>query len=308
MGEDPNFVSNLFGLVGALTLGDLTPFESVLAFFGVALSVAVIVPTYTRILRNMVSYSIDKKKTELKEEELRAALQKLKALNSKESHSRDRETWWLPRKVHDVVDESSKEGGSNRESEVLITKMLTHRLEDGEAYRKRDGSPTDDWRTVMLTAIERLSGEADRLRSKSVTNLTLGVVFSTFAVIVLILLLIFYGAENSVASAGSQFISYLPRLTIAALLQVVAIFFLKLHASVENDLKQNKNEITNIELKIASGLALSIDGGISAVAVGWGREERNFVIDKNQKVASQFDVPDIESLLAMVSSMRPSEK
>ncbi len=293
MTEDSNFsyYSSLFNGV----LGLEKP-EIFAIFLGIAIAVVVsaIIPAYLRILRNVIGYSLDKKRTEIQEAELSAVLELIRKNNQKfHIHSSSKKRA-----------ESSGEGGEENEyKSLIISKFRDHLLFDESNYRKKDGSPSDDWRSILIDSIERLSSEADRMRSKSLTNLTLGVVFSTFAVIALILLL-FFGPGSSESSVGTQLVEYIPRLTIAALLQIVAIFFLKIYASIENDLKQNKNEITNIELKLASGLALVSGSAMHDIATCWGKEERNFVIEKTQKVASQFDVPQIESLLASLSEFR----
>jgi len=185
---------------------------------------------------------------------------------------------------------------------IATNKNLTEALERQEetSHRDKHGKPKGDWRDALISLITRLSRESDRLKGKSTINLVLGVMFSSISVLALVILLLIYTPSSSNSDTAQSIINYLPRFAIAAILQVVAIFFLRLHALIEGEIKNNKNEITNIELKLAAALLEIENTNMKNMSEIWSRDERNFVINKNQKVASNIDIPDIRNFIDVI--------
>ena len=79
--------------------------------------------------------------------------------------------------------------------------------------------------------------------------------------------------------------TYLPRLGLIAIVELLALFFLKLYRGGLSDIKYYQNELTNLECRFAA-LRVSIStGGEASVDVaiqGLIATERNFILDKGK--------------------------
>ncbi len=182
----------------------------------------------------------------------------------------------------------------NRDLERTIQKLAN------TSHRNIDGMPHNDWRQPLITATIRLTDEAKRLKMKSTNNLIFGIIFSTLSAAAIVYLLLITKSSPSDEAVVQRVFEYLPRFAVAAILQIVAIFFLKMHASIENDIKHNKNEITNIELKLAAGMAADQSKDLIIISELWAKEERNFILSKDQRVSGNFDLPDIEHFINLL--------
>ncbi len=164
---------------------------------------------------------------------------------------------------------------------------------------------------LFTAARQRLLNEAIRIDSISRRNLIFGILFSAFALGFLAWPLVaqtlFVNLQPSSSPDGDVFRwvaqSYLPRFAVGLLLQFVGFFFLRLYVANELDLKHNKNEITNIELKM---LALQVannekdSASKKTVIKSLAETERNFILRKNEKTVSgdfNAEYNDMKSLL-----------
>jgi hypothetical protein len=145
-------------------------------------------------------------------------------------------------------------------------------------------------------------------RARSAANLTFGVVFTTLAVAALVALLFLFDEPSSDYTISGHIFSYLPRFTVAALLQIVAVFFLKMHASNESDIKNNKNEITNVEARLAAGQVLSAGNGFAEFSKALAGTERNFLLENGQAVAGSTGSPEIQSMMELLGKIIESSK
>jgi hypothetical protein len=120
---------------------------------------------------------------------------------------------------------------------------------------------------LFQAARRRLLDEAIRIDSISRRNLTLGVAFSAIALGFLAWPLlaqtIFPTDPRAISVVPWVAQYYLPRFAVGLLLQFVGFFFLRLYVANELDLKHNKNEITNLEMKMI-GLQLARSIGDAA--------------------------------------------
>ena len=140
------------------------------------------------------------------------------------------------------------------------------------------------WSKVLLTGRERLIEETQRLGARSRLNLSWGVVISSLAVAYLTYFVFF--SETIDSSKPYAFASYYgPRLSLILIVQILASFFLKMYVSNEKSIQKNKNEITNLELRLAAGLLVNSSTQKSKLAEKLITEERNFVLDKKEKPA-----------------------
>lgn len=146
---------------------------------------------------------------------------------------------------------------------------------------------------VLFNAfMKRMNEERDRLRSNSRANLIWGIIFAGIALGILgYPLVVEYSYEAK--STLSLFSHFLPRTSLGVLLAVISFFFLRIYAAIEQDLKHNKNEITNIEARIMAlsvSMAAKDSQSLREVVKSFAMTERNFILKKNEHtVASEVD-------------------
>ena len=137
------------------------------------------------------------------------------------------------------------------------------------------------WQEPIISAAVRLQVEQDRLATRSSNTLIWGIVVSTVAVGVLLWIIL--TQNQPVPTNFLEFWFYYgPRVTLVIIVGLVASFFLRLHVASEKDISRVRNEITNLELRLASGLMASENDDLSFVSSVLGLEERNFIISKQE--------------------------
>lgn len=181
--------------------------------------------------------------------------------------------------------------------------------ESSELDQIRSRSGLAEESALLFTAMRvRLMKDEVRLRGNSRLNLMIGVFVALIAASII-------GAplfmSKSIPSSVSEFWSaYILRLPVGLLLQVVSFFFLRLYVSTENEIKHNKNEVTNVESKFLSLIAsrefgYSPEPSIKALA----ETERNFVIRRGERtVGAENDsrYNDMKSILDKILDVIPS--
>ena len=101
---------------------------------------------------------------------------------------------------------------------------------------------------------------------------------------------------------------------VGLILQFVGFFFLRLYVANELDVKQNKNELTNIEAKMLAFMMSSKSSKNSftkIVVESLARTERNFTIKKGERTISVENDPqfnDLNALLQKFAEKIPSTK
>lgn len=211
----------------------LVPFEDVIAFTALISAIAALIfPVYLRILK--------------------------KFIEGAKKGANDDLQFRFKKRFSDYLEKPQKsdklsEQQLNNDLASLKGKLEACRQEISEhtreSLRADDGGITDNWREVLFVSRNRLSSESKRLKERSTANLTLGVAFSIVAAITLAALLFLFPDEDIKNSTSSFILFFVPRLTIVLLIQVVAAFFLRMHAHNEKDIEKNKNQITDLETK-----------------------------------------------------------
>ncbi len=147
-----------------------------------------------------------------------------------------------------------------------------------------------DWGRVLMESRIRLQKEEKRLVARNVANLAYGISSAIIGASFFIgaAIFSFYNGTLQTMSWGAIPLYYLLCVPITIISEVVAIFFLRLYSVSEQRIERNKNEITNIELRLTSGLMLyeqinQINFAILADTLS--KEERNFVLGKNESSA-----------------------
>ncbi len=157
-----------------------------------------------------------------------------------------------------------------------------------ENLRRRDGTFVEDWRESLLVARKRLFDEGQNLLEGNFRTRRMGVLMA-FAGILVPVFYIFVGEEVKTNISFGEFVaSYWPFFTIVFITEIVAIFYLRLYTQTLGRIERNKNEITNIELRLTSGLMLidkADSKNLKSLADDLAKEERNFVLAKNESSA-----------------------
>ncbi|PHS76752.1 MAG: hypothetical protein COB56_05490 [Robiginitomaculum sp.] len=153
-----------------------------------------------------------------------------------------------------------------------------------------DGNLLNDWREPLLMSRRRLLEEGRRLSARSSSNLSWGILIS-FIVVVFLGILIFVIKPNGDLEDSYSFWAYYgPRFSLVVILQILASFFLRNFIRVEREIQRNKNEITNLELRLAAGLIAGSDKKkLSELANSLIQEEQNFVLAKRETSALSTD-------------------
>jgi len=141
----------------------------------------------------------------------------------------------------------------------------------------------ENWAQIILTGRQRLLGESERLSARSRLNLTWGVLISSLAVFYLSYF-VFFARITIVGDGPYSFASYYgPRLGLILIVQILASFFLRMYVGNEKSIQKNKNEVTNLELRLAAISLVDDQKERAKLAQKLISEERNFVVDKKQK-------------------------
>lgn len=130
---------------------------------------------------------------------------------------------------------------------------------------------------------KRLFNEIESLGRKANVNLVIG---SMTTIIALIVLAILVFQNNLVLEGFDQILyHYLPRLSLIIFIEVFAYFFLRLYKLNLNDIKFFQNELTTVELKLASittAINFGRDIDISSITNELSKTERNFRLKKGE--------------------------
>ncbi len=202
-----------------------------------------------------------------------------------------------------IEEEKNEEKKQELEQQALELRQ-EYESRMSENLRRKDGTFVEDWREVLLVARKRLSDEEQRLLIGNAINRRMGVLMA-FAGVFLPAYYIFSGKEV-VASVGfgAFFSTYWPFFTIVIIFEIVAIFYLRLYTQTLRRIEKNKNELTNVELRLTAGLMLCDEKDsvkLKLLADELSKEERNFVLDKNESSA----ILDTDKIIEIVSKFTP---
>jgi uncharacterized membrane protein len=221
-------------------------------------------------------------------------------------------------KLEKLQEDTSQDTISQRLKETTeeITKTIAENIQ-----KTQDLSDPDK---LFQASRGRLGQESLRIDRISRRNLYFGIVFSAFALAFLAWPLVAQtlnvvavpypppsnaNAQTSEPSAEvfrwlSQ--TYLPRFAVGILLQFVGFFFLRLYVANELDLKHNKNEMTNIEMKMIGLQVARVLRDASSkkeIVKVFAHTERNFVLKKGERTISSEELSEYNDLKSVLEGL-----
>ena len=163
------------------------------------------------------------------------------------------------------------------------------------------------WGKNLVDSHNRLYDEENRLLARNVANLSYGGIASVVGVVILLIIIGFAyfntpTANLSLATAPFYYFLCIP---ISVIIGILVVFFLRLYSQTEHRLEKNKNEMTNIELRLTACQLLESKTGkdkFDSLAETLSKEERNFVLKKNESSAIP-ETLDNEKLLEIISKL-----
>ncbi|QJE74327.1 hypothetical protein HHL28_15705 [Aerophototrophica crusticola] len=141
----------------------------------------------------------------------------------------------------------------------------------------------------LQRAKDRLAAEVESLTRRGNVNLLIGIAISTLGIGILIFSLSDF---NQSEMSGSKFwIYFIPRSSVALLVEIIAFFFLNLYRASLSEIKYFQNEITNLDMRLVALLASTADPKGKAF-VDAGKELLK--VDRNQRLKKGESTIEIE--------------
>lgn len=172
-----------------------------------------------------------------------------------------------------------------------------------------DGILNVTWKETIAVTRERLILESDRLNARSRANLRVGILTSTLGIVILVIVIFVFPPQNQSDTWTSVVTGYGPRFALVLIIELMATFFFRMYVANENDIKHNKNELTNVEQKLAASLMIAEDDvRFKTLAEHLIKDERNFVIKKGERVSGDTTGEDINRLSQLVTKISTALK
>ncbi|MCA8835619.1 MAG: hypothetical protein K8953_11100 [Proteobacteria bacterium] len=200
-----------------------------------------------------------------------------------------------------ILKEKNEEKKQELEQQALALRQEYESLVS-ENLRRRDGNFVTDWRESLLVARKRLADEGLYLRASNSTNRRMGVLMASLGIGSLVYYILSSDKLGENDGLEVFFASYWPFFTIVIIFEVIAIFYLRLYYQILRRIETNKNELTNIELRLTAGLMLcdvKDKTKLKSLADTLAKEERNFVLGKNESSAG-IGVDRVAEILSKV--------
>ncbi len=162
----------------------------------------------------------------------------------------------------------------------------------------------ENWSDTLQYAHKRLLNEEKYMEHLNIANLTSGIIIAGLGVLWFLFFVFPLDRVVDFDSFLNFVATYWPRFGIVIIVGILAVFFLRLYTKTIRRIDRNKNEITNIELRLTSGLMLCDEkdrGRLKSLANELSKEERNFVLDKNESSA----ILDTDKLVEIASKFTP---
>lgn len=219
----------------------------------------------------------------------------------------------VQRKISSIQDEI--EHSKDKEKVNLLTQEINSlkaelQLSYDENLRTKSGKLIPDWREALMMTRKRLIKENTRLGRRSRANLTWGIIWSLTAVVVVAFFVFKPYPEEHYKIVSKSWLAYsvfiTPKIALFLTVQILAGFFLRNFLSTESEIQRNKNEVTNVELRLAAGLMnqesktkyLDISKAIAS-------EERNFILGSKEKSANKETSVLLERLESVITALKP---
>ena len=154
-------------------------------------------------------------------------------------------------------------------------------------------------------SLNRLNREVASLGRRGTYNLIIGMISTFIAIVILLYLVINMPSGNT----HEQLLWYfMPRLSLAVLIEFFAFFFLKLYRGALEDIKYFQNEITNIEAKFTAlegAITLNDRDAVKNILGILVTTERNFILKKGEStVALQKTKLEQDDLTNIIKSFK----
>ena len=199
------------------------------------------------------------------------------------------------------IDDEGELHGLSNELENLRLERAALIVKSPQGW-KRDISTK--WGITLIASHDRLLEEEYRLRRRNRFNLLFGiaVAFMGASFFIGAGIVSYYDKTLQNLSFSNFPFYYLLCIPITIITEVVAIFFLRLFALTEQTIERNKNEMTNIELRLTASQLLEDKDKFGSLADTLSKEERNFILRKNETSATP-ETLDTEKLLEIISKL-----
>jgi|SRR5690348_14234729 len=188
------------------------------------------------------------------------------------------------------LNKRSHSGDAEKRDRQIAIDLLRKKLE-GEAVKgfldqiKADAMQAarrDSLDARLQMTRQRLSQEVQDLAKRGNLNLVLGILTTLAGLSTLAYAVVTAPSSISVPDILGHF---LPRLSLAFLIEIFAYFFLKLYKQTLTEIKYFQNELTNVESTAAAAMFALESGNavlFEKIALSLSKTERNFVIHKDQ--------------------------
>lgn len=154
----------------------------------------------------------------------------------------------------------------------------------------------------------RLNTEIEKLSRRANVNLVIGSLTTIVALITLGYIV--FQSTQPFKGYVDMLYHYIPRLSLIIFVEVFAYFFLKLYKSNLNDMKYYQNELTTVELKLASittAIHFGKDTDISLITSEFSKTERNFILKKDETTVeiekTKLDKGDLKDILKFTTDI-----
>lgn len=154
----------------------------------------------------------------------------------------------------------------------------------------------------------RLNNEVEKLSRKANVNLVIGSLTTFIALLALSYMV--FSSNSSFKSIADMLYHYVPRLSLIVFIEVFAYFFLRLYKLNLSDMKYFQNELTTIELKLASittAINFGKDIDISYITNEFAKTERNFILKNGETTVelekSRIEKSDMKEILKSVTEI-----
>lgn len=132
-----------------------------------------------------------------------------------------------------------------------------------------------------IVTLARLHGAIPDLLKRANLNLAIGITTTLLGVVVLSLAVFVQAPPAGKAAAVTYVAHFLPRLSLAVIIEVFAYFFLRLYKENLAEVRFLRNEMTNVEVARTALASVTLAGDISSlcsIAQGIATADRNRVV------------------------------
>lgn len=279
-----------------------------------------------RLLRkNMVRKALEEAKVEAKVEAWDYRLYDISELSEEIESS-------LLKKIQKHLEERS--GQEDVDLEEILKKARDKKLQewnewldkDSESIKSDNHRKDEDWERESY--LEKIEKSKDAIISKlentildSKLNRWIALGIGTIVSVIVVGLLIF-----SVLKASEKFLdqteidiktfilSQIPKISLAIIVELFAVFFLRIYKNLTQRINTIQNEITNLELKYISlvgAITYQHPQAIENIWTSFAETERNFILNKGEttaeiekaKIEDKLDNKLMEHLASLRSAM-----